>query len=130
MRLDGASARYHVLQRELQLSRSWKNVYMMKDNLMVNDNVVCKTEVAVRENNTLVGRTDTTVFAGFCMAHSMALTLKPVAQRLSGLTSCVVRIGHIHQSARGSDIYEKSLLHEIDSPQFPFEFHVVAERPR
>ena len=92
---------------------AWKNISITKDCLQLNNNLVSKVESrcsAMRSALENVGQSSEgvcTVFQTNCAAHSCVLALKPMAALFPGLSSCIVRVGHLHQSHRAAQKYPR-----------------------
>lgn len=91
---------------------TWTNLSIMKDCLMVNSNIVCRIErglAAMRAAAPDDADQVSTVWSSNCTGHMCVLCLKPILQFTPGLSSHVVRIGHLCQSSRSADKYRKGL---------------------
>eukprot|EP00959_Pyramimonas_sp_CCMP1952_P424231 8886157-Pyramimonas_sp.AAC.1 len=105
---------------------------MVRDCLMLNSNIVaaCERECKkLREELEGSGRREladgvVTVFSMNCSGHMCVLGMKPLLKFYDGLSSFVVRVGHLCQSARSSDKYESALENEI---RRKFRFRVVVD---
>ena len=97
--IDPSSRLMHVVEP------CWKNISIVKDNLQMNENLVCAIERGLAEQRRLGPHgpaTETTILNVHCVAHSIALALKPVTKSFPGLSSFIVRVGHLHNSGRAS----------------------------
>ena len=88
-------------------ARSWGCIAMVKDALMMNNNMVCQIERQVAARADAADRTGADaatvpgVFHMNCACHSTVLCMKPIVHRIhKGITAFIVRLGHLSQSSR------------------------------
>ena len=86
-------------------AKSWGCIAMVKDALMVNNNMVCQIErqVKARVEDREVADISAVpcVFHMSCAGHSTVLCMKPVVHRIhKGISAFIVRLGHLSQSSR------------------------------
>eukprot|EP00959_Pyramimonas_sp_CCMP1952_P023534 494772-Pyramimonas_sp.AAC.1 len=107
---------------------------MVRDANVVNSNLVAKCEVGfdsarqdfARRGEHILADGVPTVFSLNCAAHCCVLSLKPILNHYPGLSSFVIRRGHLCQSWRSSKRYESALETVIASS---FEFRQVVALP-
>lgn len=93
-----------------QLPRSWANLWMVSDCLQLNGNIVCEVQAYAQHlRDSVAADRALSIFHAHCLRHSSVLAMKPQIQQLPGLSSHIVRFGHICQSARVAEKLAKSL---------------------
>ena len=107
-----------AIKAALDVCEAWQNVTLTKDCLYLNVNLVAKLERLVGSmREQLAGSAADsvpTIVSNNCMAHTSVLGLKPIFRRIPGLTSFLVRVGHLCRSSRAAVLYEVALLKEFD----------------
>lgn len=95
----------------------WKTMLCCRDNLVVNDCLMCLEEEEIdAELGVAGGDRDRVVslISIACCAHSAVLALKPLLQCMDcDVPGNLVRLGHIMESGRTSSLYLKALEDEI-----------------
>ena len=111
-------------------SPAWKNISMVSDCLPLNDCIVASVELGLRIQTASLELADAdkvpTLLYMNCRAHSCMLCLKPLVQRFQGLSTFLVRVGHLHQSHRSANKYNQALKEEVENS---FAWRRVAEAP-
>ena len=103
---------------------------IVRDCLMVNDNIICKVEQALESQRGLLpgAAKDNvpTVFSMSCMSHSCVLAMRPVYERVEGLNSYFVRLGHLCASSR---LFGKMIKAIEAIVEKTFRFRLAPEMP-
>ena len=92
----------------LDVAGSWSSIVMVKDGLMLNNNMVRKVEDALRDRRLAAGLRSAEAAESVpsllhynCIAHNTVLCMKPLVRLVhTGLSSFVVRLGHLCESSR------------------------------
>lgn len=92
-----------------------KCLVMVSDNLIVNDGVLCLEEETIAGNARLQndGYDNFLVFSVRCCCHSAVLTTQPIFGALGDITTILVRLGHLMESARVAKAYTNSLRNTV-----------------
>jgi hypothetical protein len=100
---------------------SWQNMSLTRDALYVNSCIIDSVEhrlAAERARLALVPMgldKVPTMFSSSCAAHSTVLACKPSLEHTPGLSTCVVRLGHLHQSSRFAQKWTNELKELFDT---------------
>jgi len=111
----------------------WQQCVMVKDCLMVNNNIVAGFERRFEAERNVASQISETaednvpdVFHMNCQGHSVTLCSKPIALAITGLPTFVVRMGHLCQSHRPFAKIMKSMNTIFDKN---FRYRRVLEKP-
>ena len=96
---------------EVVASIPWKTVVMVRDNLVVNDCILCLEEevLSAARSYNIDNDVETTILSMPCCAHSAVLCMKPLLEALDGLPGKLVKLAHLLESGRLSTDYTKQI---------------------
>lgn len=91
----------------------WRTVIVVRDNCIVNDNLVRMQEdaLAAARAHPIEGSTaaDMALISVSCAAHSAVLAMKPLMESFGDVPKNLVRLGHLLESGRTSSAYIREL---------------------
>ena len=106
----------------------WKTAIYIHDNLVVNHCLVGLEAKSLRSDldDHRIGSAADTLLSVDCAGHSVVLTIKPIYRRISNFNSTLVRLGHILETGRCAQSFNRLLDSEVEAW---FEFREVREWP-
>ena len=116
-----------ALELKSQPANTWREISLVKDCLMLNNNIVCRVERQIAAvEGTDASTAQTTVVHFNCACHMTVLLLKPIMARIDGVSSFTVRVGHLFQASRPTERLLESLRHVFVSS---WKYRKVARMP-
>ena len=91
--------------QEAVSSTPWKQIFFVRDNLVVNDCILCLEEESAASAARWMSAANrdteqTCILSMSCLAHSAVLGMKPIMESLDRLPSMLVKLSHVLESGR------------------------------